>query len=58
MSPHYLPSFAKNNELPNYIKSIIKGINVTMAASVAQWSELLATDRSCIEFPVKYELNI
>jgi hypothetical protein len=27
-------------------------------ASVVQWSELLATERRCIVFPVRYELNL
>jgi hypothetical protein len=27
-------------------------------ASVVYWSEFLATERRCIVFPVKYELNL
>jgi hypothetical protein len=32
--------------------------DVMCYAEVVQWSEFLATQRRCIVFPVKYELNL
>jgi hypothetical protein len=44
-------------DLPNPFKLVQAG-NTLGPASAVWWSEFLATQRSCIVLPVRYELNL
>jgi hypothetical protein len=36
----------------------LNNVIISMTASVLYWLEFLATERRCIVFPVRYELNL